>query len=66
MSSTDPGSTSTAASAAISGNDERFDVTTGHPHAIASATGNPKPSYSDGYTHSRASPYSAARSSRGT
>src|SRR5271157_436822 len=42
------GSTSRAASPAISGSEETFEVTTGTPAAMACATGNPKPSYSDG------------------
>src|SRR5439155_7246008 len=54
IASTDSGSTSTAASPATSGSDERSEVTTGHPHAIASSTGRPKPSNRDGYTSKRA------------
>jgi hypothetical protein len=42
------GSTSTAFSPAISASDEQFDVSTGQPLAIASSTGNPKPSIREG------------------
>ena len=42
------GSTSSAAPPAISGNDDTLDVNTGTPAAMACATGNPKPSYSEG------------------
>ena len=34
-----------AAPKAISGNDERLDINTGKPLAMASSTGNPNPSY---------------------
>ena len=42
------GETRVAASPATSGSDELSLATTGAPHAIASRTGNPKPSYKDG------------------
>src|SRR4051794_40985917 len=42
------GSTRSAAFPATSGREETFEVITGTPAAIAWATGNPKPSYSDG------------------
>jgi hypothetical protein len=37
-----------AASPATSGKQDTADVITGTPHAIASATGKPNPSYNDG------------------
>ncbi|RLT33225.1 MAG: hypothetical protein DWI55_03275 [Chloroflexi bacterium] len=52
--STDSGSNSTAASPATSGNAEVFAQTTAVPLAIASSTGIPNPSYSDGKTNARA------------
>ena len=54
MSSMSCGSTSSAASPAVSGSAETFDVRTGVPQAIASRTGSPNPSYSDGYTSASA------------
>ena len=42
------GSTSKAASPATSGIAEPFDVSTGTPRAMASSSGMPKPSSSDG------------------
>ncbi len=42
------GSTSTAASPATSGIAPRLLATTGDPQAMASTTGSPNPSYSDG------------------
>src|SRR5690606_11352376 len=46
--STSRGSTSSAASPATSGSDDVSDVITGAPQAMASSTGRPKPSYSEG------------------
>src|SRR5262249_60063871 len=60
------GSTSTAASPPTSGSDEMFDVITGTHAAMAWATGNPNPSYSDGYTNTLAPAVSPGRSCSGT
>ena len=49
------GSNSSAASPATSGSDARSEHATGTPRAIASSTGSPKPSYSDGNTNAAAS-----------
>ena len=51
MPATERGSTGTAASPATSGSDDDADTTVGTPRAIASSTGSPNPSYSDGYTN---------------
>src|SRR5262249_49499685 len=48
MSATSSASTTTAAPPATSSIDVPREVTTGVPHAIASSTGSPKPSYSEG------------------
>ena len=45
------GSKSSAASPATSGSEEAFEHATGTPRAIASSTGRPKPSYSEGNTN---------------
>src|SRR5882724_4011170 len=55
------GSTSRAASPATSGSDDTFDVITGTPTAIACTTGNPNPSYNEGYAKTVAAAVSAAR-----
>ena len=47
------GSKSSAASPATSGERERSEQATGTPRAIASSTGSPKPSYSEGNTKQR-------------
>jgi hypothetical protein len=39
-----------AASPAISGSEARSETITGQPHAIASITGSPNPSYREGTT----------------
>ena len=65
MASVSSGSTSSAASPATSGSAERFDVTTGTPAAIASSTGMPKPSSSDGKAKIAARAYHAASSAGG-
>src|SRR5947208_15037934 len=54
ISSASYGSTSKAASPAISGREDSRDVTTGVPNTRDSRTGSPKPSYSDGKTTARA------------
>ncbi len=63
---TSSGSIRQLAPAAISASDDPLDVSTGVPHAIASTTGRPKPSYSDGNASTRARLYSAGKSSSGT
>ena len=54
ISRTERGFTPSAASPATSGTDEVLDATVGIPRDIASRTGSPKPSYSDGYANTSA------------
>jgi glycosyltransferase involved in cell wall biosynthesis len=60
------GSNSSAASPATSGSEETFEHATGTPRAIASSTGSPKPSYSEGNTNACASAHSPSSSSTET
>src|ERR1019366_6918955 len=59
------GSTNRAAFPATSGSAETFDVITATPAAMACATGNPKPSYNDGYTNTSAAAVNGAKSGSG-
>ncbi len=60
--STSAGSTGDAASPATSGSAPPDETTTGTPEAIASRTGSPKPSSSDGRTSMCARAYKSRRS----
>ena len=60
------GSNISAASPATSGSDEEFEQATGTPRLIASSTGRPKPSWSEGSTKQVAAPNSASRSASST
>ena len=60
------GSQRMAASPATSGSDDRLEAIEGVPHAIASRSGRPNPSYSDGMTKQSAAEYQRGKSSCGT
>ena len=66
ISSTEVGSTSSAASPATSGREETDDVTIGSSRPIASRSGSPNPSFREGNANEDAAAYRPSRSDSDT